>query len=190
VTDGAAAGTRARTGHRGPPPRRREATTAPEDTRLCWKCGTRYGPEVRICVRCGVDLETGDEIGTLTGDAARGRSSGERAVGLIGDWMPGLLRPGVIAASAAVGATGTALIAFAFGLLGLRQYMNLATTALIGAPGIVVCAQAAAWMVAGRFAWLPEALAEFEGKHWALFFSLLTLPVVVVVGLLKLAAGG
>jgi hypothetical protein len=161
---------------------------SPEGRNLCWKCGTEYAPEVTVCVKCGINLDTGEEMKTRTGDQARDPTAREKTLGVIGEWMPGLVRPGVVALSIVVGLCGLAVMAFAFGLLGFRQYINMATTILLGGPGLVLYAHAAAWMISGRIVWLHEALAEFAGRNWALFFSLLTLAFVILGGIARAGA--
>lgn len=161
-----------------------------EDKNLCWKCGAEYAPEVTVCVKCGINLETGDEMKTRTGDDAREPTGGEKALGVIGDWMPGLVRPGVVALSIPVALGGLAVMAFGFGFLGLRQYINIGTTILTGIPGLLLYAQAVAWMISGRIVWLHEALADFAGRHWALFFSFMTLLFVILGGMARAVARG
>ena len=160
-----------------------------EDRNLCWKCGTEYGPEVRVCVRCGINLDTGDEMKTRTGDDAREPTAQEKSLGVIGEWMPGLLRPGVVVLSTVAALGGMAVMAFAFGLLGHKQYINMAMTILLGGPGLVIYAHGAAWMISGRILWLHEALADFAGRNWALFFSLMTLVFVILGGMARAGAG-
>jgi hypothetical protein len=148
---------------------------------MCWKCGTEYGPETRICVKCGVDLVTGDAIETRTGqepDAFR------KALGCAGDLVPGLFRPSILVLAPLAAVMGLAVMWFALAI----PFVFPAKT-VFAAAGLLLYAHAPAWILAGEIATLHGALAEFEAKHWPLFFVVASLPIVGLLALAASAAG-
>ncbi len=155
------------------------------DSRYCWKCRSYYPPDVKICLRCGLDLETGQELAPA-GDATPEEEPGVAGSVLVfvGEWMPGLLRPWIIAVSALAALLGLAVMwFFIFVLPTILPAMLVFTTA-----GLVLYAHAIGFMMSGRISKLLEALAEFEGGQWVLFFTMLLLPLPAITALLVLAA--
>lgn len=65
----------------------------------------------------------------------------------------------------------------------------LISRVMFGAAGLVVYAQAVAWMLTGRTAVLHEAVAELEGGRWGLFFMIVLVPVTLLVALMIHPAG-
>ena len=103
---------------------------------------------------------------------------------LVRAWAPGLSRPAVLAASSFAGLVGFAVLAFSFGLIvpvGPR-------TPWAGILGLVAVGHAVAWIMEGRVCRLHSALAEFDTPRWVVFFTLLLIPLTVVLGLLKRTA--
>jgi len=62
----------------------------------------------------------------------------------------------------------------------------LITCFAVGGIGVVVYAQAVAWLLDGELCWLVEALTNLEGPRWALFFALLLFPFVSIFLLIRL----
>ncbi len=156
------------------------------ESRYCWKCRSYYPPDVKICLRCGQDLETGQELASGV-DAAPEEKPGVagRVLMFTGEWMPGLLRPWIIAVSIL-----TALLGLGVMWLFLFVLPTVLPARLIfAATGLVLYAHAIGFMMSGRISKLHEALVEIEEGQWVLFFTILLLPPTALIGLVALAAG-
>jgi len=170
--------------------------------KACPVCGRELAAGAVLCVGCGFDVKTGAIVGTSVeaGEAPSalwGEEQDEeededevppcasaRLLGFIGEWMPGLLRPLVIILSGVVGLVGLGLMVFGLGLFGLGAvFAALATMAI----GLIVYAQAVAWLLDGELCWLAEALTNLEGGRWGLFFALLAAPILLGFLLIHLA---
>jgi len=155
-----------------------------EGKRLCWKCGTWYGPDIVMCVSCGVNLETGREVPAGADEEPEGRTAFQRLLMFIADWMPGLLRPALTAASTVLALAGLGVIGFSVLIFFMGAVLAAAP---MGAVGLIMYAQAVAWMLAGRLELLHDVLADLEGKKWSLFLALVFAPFAVGLVLTKLA---
>ena len=155
-----------------------------EDRRVCWKCGEAYPEEVLICVECGIDLRTGDEIKTGE-DAEEPLTPLQKGAAFIGKLMPGLFRPILAMSSVGVMAIGLLVMAFA---IAMARLVPLGAFA-IGGAGVIVYAHGISWILAGDFGFLSGALAELDGKRWVLFFVILWVPIAVVLAMVKFAMG-
>jgi hypothetical protein len=151
----------------------------------CPKCGTDYPSETVICVKCGVDLRTGEALETEA-DPVRGPSPGMQVLQFVGDLVPGVFRPGLLITSLLVGCIGLGILWFGSVLFGFGAIFGAVA---IMAAGLVVYAQGIAWVLYGRFSFLPECLAEFNGNQWMLFVVVLFAPMAAFLVLLNLAAG-
>lgn len=156
----------------------------------CPSCGQAMSPGGVVCVHCGYDLRRGGRVPAAAPQAEDGGARARRAHGalitFVGEWLPGLLRPGVLLGVVVLGAAGVGVIVLGLYLLALGTWIGCA---LVGAVGLVVYAQAVAWLLDGDFTLLHDALAGLDGARWALFFSLLLLPFTVLFGLLKSRLG-
>ena len=159
----------------------------------CPGCGKPVVADAALCVSCGYDLKAGAYLATSLDaegepeeqrDGEEAPSAPMRALMLVGEWMPGLLRPHIVVLSILVGIVGLGILAFG---LALFATCALLTCFLAGAVGVIVYAQAIAWLLDGELCWLVEALTNFEGPRWALFFSLLILPMVIGFALMHFA---
>lgn len=155
-----------------------------EGKRLCWKCGTWYGPDIVMCVSCGVNLETGREVQAAARENEEKPAVSERLLFFVADWTPGLLRPVVLVLSALLALLGLAVMGLCAFVLALGAVF---AAVAIGSVGLIMYAQAVAWMLVGRIALLQDALLDLEGKKWSLFFALIFAPFAVGLVLMKLA---
>jgi hypothetical protein len=151
------------------------------DKRLCWKCGSVYDPETVICVKCGLNLETGEQFETHAEDDEPEPPAAPGFYSFLDDWAPGLVRPGIILGSLFMTGLGVAVMGYALVILGMG---GLIAAVAIGAAGLVLCAHAVAWILVGRFALLNDALVDLRGNQWMVFSVLTLLPVVVGMALL------
>ena len=156
-----------------------------EDRRICWKCGADYDENTVVCTDCGIDLRTGAEVGARADDEPEVPRH-LKPVAFIVDWMPGLLRPGLIVCSIATCLVGLAVMAFAVGILGFGVVLSSVS---IGAAGLIVYGHGLSWLLAGEFGFLSSTLVELDGNQWLTFFALLLAPVFLGVLLIKYAAG-
>ena len=147
----------------------------------CPKCGTDYADDTVICVPCGIDLRTGQSIPVDAATSPERESEDEdapsvglRALQVVGDFLPGLFRPALIIAALLVGCAGLGILGL--GWILFTQVGALLAAVAVMAAGLVVYAQAIAWVLSGSFCQLNSALVDFEGKHWMLFFIILSLP--------------
>ncbi len=155
-----------------------------EDRRICWKCGADYDEDVVICTDCGVDLRTGAEVGANTDDEPE-LPRHLKPVAFIINWMPGVLRPGLVVGSAVTCVIGLGVVGFAIGLLGFGVVLSSVS---IGAAGLLVYAHGISWLLAGEFGFLSNTLIELDGKQWLTFFALLVAPIFA--GVLYIKCGG
>jgi len=154
-----------------------------EDRRICWKCGADYDETTVICTECGIDLRTGDEVGSDADDEP-GLPRHLKIASFIINWMPGLLRPVLIVCSLITCVMGLAVVGFAIGILGFGVVLSSVS---IGAAGLIVYAHGISWILAGEFGFLSSTLVELDGKQWLTFFALLLAPIFVGVLMLKYA---
>jgi len=155
-----------------------------EDRRVCWKCGEAYPEEVLICVECGIDLRSGDEIKTGD-DTEEPLTPLQKVAAFIGKLMPGLFRPVLALSSVGVMAIGLFVMAFA---IGMARLVPLGCFA-IGAGGVIVYAHGISWILGGECGYLSSTLAELDAGRWVLFFVILWAPTVAVFAVLKFAMG-
>jgi hypothetical protein len=153
----------------------------------CWKCHKSFPPEVKVCISCGVDLETGEDL------ARRGIPEPDpeeidpyrprNAFQWVMMNLPGLFRPTIL-----VGFFGMAVIFVILEMLALLLLTNqVAMTAMtIGAVGLLAWAQGIIWLLVGRFTLLHEGLTEIRGSQWHLFFLLTFAPIATFMVVLKL----
>ena len=159
-------------------------------TTTCPACGEAIAAGAALCVRCGLDLRTGTAVHTSVGAEEEPEEDEAppslplRVLTFVGEWLPGLLRPHVVALSIVVGLIGLGVLAFGLALLALGA---LITCFMAGAIGVIIYAQAAVWLLDGELTWLVEALTNLDGPRWALFFALLVLPFVSVFLLVHVA---
>jgi hypothetical protein len=158
---------------------REEAVDA--DKRLCWKCGSIYGPETVVCVKCGLNLETGEEFETHSENDEPEPPAAFGVCSFLADWVPGLLRPGVVLGALFVAVLGVAVMGYALVLLGMGA---LIVAVAVGAGGLLLCAHAVAWILVGRFALLNDALVDLQGNQWMVFVVFTLLPVVVGIAVI------
>ncbi len=154
----------------------------------CPACGAVIEGGLAVCPACGLDFKTGRPT-RFRAEREREEepppAAPVRALLFVGEWLPGLLRLRVLIAAVVVSVIGLGVIAFGLALIGAG--IPLSAFAVCGA-GIVVYAQGVALLVDGELTLLHEALSNFDGGRWALFFSLLTLPLVALVIIVKIAA--
>lgn len=135
------------------------------DTIQCKKCGTRYEPETRLCVRCGTDLKTGELLKTETGvdetevdaSATRGGSAGSLVIAL----LPGLFQPVVLVVSLLVLALASVIGGYALWAVQEGEITGASAMMLLA---IAINAQAMAWIVTGEFQVLIDSLSEMGGR--------------------------
>jgi len=156
-----------------------------EARRHCWKCRRDYPPEAKVCVQCGVNLETGQ---LLVPEPTPEDEEEALKPKTAGEWffcyLPGLLRPILILAG--VGLSAIAVILWFLCLVLLSQGVAL-TAVTVGAVGLLAWAQVVVWVMTGRLCLLHDGLTEFQGAQWHLFVLLVLLPLILFGIYLKIA---
>ncbi|MCY3024687.1 MAG: hypothetical protein NTW87_37420 [Planctomycetota bacterium] len=146
------------------------------EARRCWKCNASYPADTVICVRCGVNLVTGEQTGggaSADGDAAPTRFG--RLLNWLADTLPGLFRLRIVVAAVVVSLAA----AFVFWLSLVLLLAAPVSAFPIGAFGLIMYGQALAWLLSGEFTLIHVAMSEFRGKDWSNFVLLLFLPIVL-----------
>jgi hypothetical protein len=152
-----------------------------DESRYCWKCKTTYDPQVAVCLKCGVNLITGEEL-AVESKEEEPLTFPERVFRWIADCFPGLLRPkmwlpALLMACLALAVMWLCLFVFSMGAV-LSAFP-------IGAMALIIYAQAVVWLITGQFWLLHTALTEFQGRHWSIFVLLVLGPLVVGILLLS-----
>ena len=170
--------------------------------RRCPGCGVAYGREIVICIPCGIRLETGERIETRYESEPESEPAAERDgdsaepeadpapppvfVLWLAAWLPGLLHPltlilSLLAIILAAAVAWLSLLVFSFGAV-------LAAIAM-GAAGLVLYAQAVAWILIGEVRLLHDALMDFDTRRWGLFLLFIGGPFFVGIAAIKTAIG-
>jgi hypothetical protein len=156
------------------------------DKRRCWKCGTVYSLGETVCPRCGIDLQSGKKVqpGTLpeTPPVEDPATARERWIARLMSVLPGLLRPGLLALSLLTALLGFAVLGLGFALLMLAPVSAVG----IAGVGLALYAQAVAWMVLGDLQLLSSALAEFDGRRWTVFWTILCASAAAAFGVARI----
>ncbi len=160
------------------------------DLRTCPRCSGVYPQDVVVCVRCGIDLRTGQPLPTAQ-DAPDEPDEAPPPWWRLGPayfaaCFPGLLRPTVLIGAMLAGVLG--LVVILLGLMLILGFMVVLSGSFVAAGGLVIWAQGAAWIVQGEYGMLHDQLADFDGVQWNLFLLLVAAPIVLLVILMTLAA--
>lgn len=156
------------------------------DENKCWKCATHYPANVVFCIKCGINLKTGDPVASAL-DVTSAEDSELtfplRILQWVADTLPGLMRVPVLIVS-----IFASVIAFLVLTLSLSLILVAPLSAFpIGAVGLVILAQAVTWMIQGEFRLMQQAMAEFRGKDWTTFVMLVFAPLIFGFVFLKKA---
>jgi hypothetical protein len=156
-----------------------------ESRRHCWKCRRDYPPETKVCVGCGVNLETGE---LLKPEPTWEEIEEEHAPKTVGEWLgcyiPGLYRPLLILGCVAMALV--ALVLWGLSLVLLSQGVAI-TSVVVGAVGMIAWGQGVVFLLAGRFCILHDGLADLRGPQWQLLAFLVLLPLVLFGIYLKIS---
>jgi ribosomal protein S27E len=172
----------------GPPMALQE--DAPEASVRCPICGARMDAALSVCAQCGFNRRTGKtSIKHLRGRAVEEAEEGPEKVSFallvlqfIGELLPGLFRPGLLIGAIILSLVGFAVLGLAMFLIGLGAILSGMS---IGGAGLVVYAQALGILLYGQWAFLPECLAECNGRRWLAFLILLVAPFATVYLLIR-----
>jgi len=163
--------------------------SAAEPARQCPSCGGYLAQGMVVCLNCGLNLDTGKRVATTTEraeDAEEPPAPPTRAFLFVANLMPGLFRIKVLLLAVVMALA-------AFGVLGLGLFFMMLGVWLsafaIAAGGVVIYGQAVAWLLDGELTLLSNALADFDGPKWWIFFGLLSVPLVVLFLLLRALMG-
>lgn len=171
-------------------------------THTCPQCETEYEEEVCICVPCGIDLRTGQSLVTEVReqdeegpDEEPERETEEpeeeelwlRMARTIGQFVPGLFRPIVVACVLGVALLDCVIVYFAMLVFALGAMFAGITMASVA---LVLYAQAVAWLLTARVELLTDALCEMDQLHIMMFLVAVFGPFMVLFVVMGLTAGG
>ena len=161
----------------------------------CPRCGGVYPDPVRICIACGIDLSTGQAISTRI--AAPGELDGAPAEGegapplpppppssfawrfllLLGDCLPGLFRPAILAAFVLMIALAGFMLYIATWMFFLQTWIAMF---MIGGLGVMAYWQGVVWLLSGYFTLLQNGMVEFRKNQWSLFLLIAFAPLAAL----------
>lgn len=156
-------------------------------SRICPQCKTEYDDTVRICIDCGIDMETGRALATSVNASETVAEPGPEAVPprpepsplllFAGSTMPGCFSPFVIVLSILSVVFGLVVAYFAFIVF---AFGALFAAVCMGAVALVVYAQAVSWILVGRVQLIHDALMELDNRRWLIFFLVVFGPFVFI----------
>ena len=157
--------------------------------RSCSGCGSPMAADAVICLQCGMNLETGERAQTQVQaqpaqeapepeeEEEEELTTADRVTVVIGEWVPGLFKPKVLIASTIVTLIGLALMWLTLYLI--QQGTGMVAIMFAGL-GLMVYAQALAWLLTGELQLLTDALADFDAYRWGIFLILWLTPFGIV----------
>ena len=151
---------------------------------FCWKCRSTFPEGVLVCVRCGVNLQTGEELAAKSAvEEYVPITPREKVLAFFADCMPGLFRPLVLLCSVLASLAGMGVIGMGLVVMNMGALLSGIP---ISACGLILHAQAVVWAITGQFWMLHVALVEFQNKHWGLFILLTLFPLAAGILALRL----
>lgn len=160
----------------------------PPAARPCPRCSAALDPSAIVCHRCGVNLETGllpKEVAGQQGEDAAGgvpRLEPARLVEAVGEWLPGLFRPGLLILAILCSLAGFVAMGYCLALLAFGLPL---AACMVGGLGLIVYGQGLAMLIQGETGLLHELLTDMDGKRWTLFLALLFAPFVILYFVLR-----
>lgn len=159
---------------------------------LCPKCQTQYPDNMLICVPCGINMKTGQQLRTQSAAVPDipdlpPESGEDTPKPWLADNFPGALRPKTLTLSAGLGALGFGITLFALYTIVAGGADFLFGSFCIAAVGVLLSAQAWAWLITGEIWLLNTAMLEFQSKDWTNLSLALIVPVTVVFAVMKLS---
>lgn len=158
--------------------------------RRCSQCEAELEDDAVICVRCGADQRSGEQLLSEVGETVEDREADEAGLSGPALWMryipalwPGLFRPGVLVVSLIT-------LIFAFLAMGLGLFIGIVFMLVmegmvITGFGVVLYAQVMAWWLVGELSLLPDAMVDFDGLRWNVLFVMCGLPLVIILLCMK-----
>ncbi|MEK7467974.1 MAG: hypothetical protein AAB074_11210 [Planctomycetota bacterium] len=150
---------------------------------LCPNCAVNWPADTVLCVRCGLNLQTGENVAPPTPAAAEAEQEPETRLERFAARFPGLFRPKTLVASLIVLALAGGCFVLCVILMSMGVVMTAATA---GGVGLILYAQAVAWVLTGEIQLLVEAMTEFDGPRWNAFFLALAIPLTLAFAFMGL----
>ncbi|MHC4997263.1 MAG: hypothetical protein ACYTGQ_19700 [Planctomycetota bacterium] len=154
-------------------------------TNECPKCHQMYGSHIKICVPCGINLETGEPMGPveeLEPEVEVEPTAAQRyrvlAYQFVCAYFPGVMRPWLLVLSLCVAAVGVGAIYV--GLKVFVEYTEIVSGSAALGFGVVIYAQALSWLFMGEMGLLIDGMVEFDAIHWNMFLFGILAPVGIV----------
>jgi hypothetical protein len=164
---------------------------APPELRVCPRCGRSYAADVRFCVPCSINLETGTEVTTTAEgvpDDDRQDAEAESSPLRLMLSMPSLVFPGLF--NPVLLALIVLAEALSLYLLFRLPYPSVYAMSHRREAGLILIAlvlhgQALCWLLTGRGWFLKRALPELDSLRQVLF-TILFIPMFILAGWLFL----
>ena len=154
-------------------------------SRDCPQCKQSYPWDTVLCVECGINLLSGEQMQYQVGspndvddDNVIEPSLRFQILQAVAYVAPGLFRPLVLITSIIAAALGLFITGFA--VFVVIVFMAALGAFAIGAAGMGLYAHAIAWVLSGEIEILTAALADFDERQWTTFFLLLFAPGLLV----------
>jgi hypothetical protein len=149
-----------------------------------------YNTHIKICVPCGIDLETGEPMGAVQElepeveiEPTPVQKYSLLARQFVCAYFPAILRPWLLILSLCLAAVGVAGIYV--GLMVFMVYLELFSGSAALAFGLIMYAQALSWIFMGELGLLVDGFVEFDAIHWNLFIFGMIAPVAIVFVILS-----
>lgn len=164
------------------------------EERKCPGCGESVEADVVICVKCGMNLKTGlhatatttapvaDEGEVEEEEAEEPLTPREKVGFFLGENFPGLFNPRLLVVSFVLVTCGMVALYITFGFFLRQLFLG---PMFIGALGIAALVQGVGMLMMGYFCLLHDALIEFDGKKWSVFFITVFVSVTAMFLLAK-----
>ncbi|KAF0241040.1 MAG: hypothetical protein FD180_4650 [Planctomycetota bacterium] len=153
------------------------AGEAPGARLHCPQCGASWPAGTVLCVRCGMNLLTGERTAPPPASPTLEEEPETRLERFAGRF-PGLFRPKTLVLSLIVLAMAACCFVLCIVLLSMGVVMTAATA---GGVGLILYAQAVAWILTGEIQLLVEAMTEFDGPRWNAFILALIIPLTLAL---------
>ncbi len=153
---------------------------------LCPKCGLNWPAGTVLCVQCGLNLQTGESIAPPAAAPVEAEPEPETRMERFAATVPGLFRTKTLVLALIVFVMAAACFVLCIVLLSMGVVMTAATA---GGVGLILYAQAVAWILTGEIQLLVEAMSEFDGPRWNAFFLALAVPLTLTFVFMGLTSG-
>ena len=144
---------------------------------LCPECDNNVEPDVRICLECGYNFDSGRKVGKHIPVYGEDFTPQKKMIDAVVDFIPGLFRPLVFLAFCTSVLIALFIIWMGLFILSLGA---LATCIYFSICALIVYAHGVGFLLSGEVSMLRNALVEIDGAKWTFFFIMVFGPPVTV----------